>query len=105
MLQKIVLRIDADKNSMMTKVACSISVLDAVNFMSTTWNDVSADAIQNCFFHSLTPAVPDEPFLGFPSDEVPALFIQETYTQYINLNDNLEITGIQDVANICKKVL
>ena len=67
MLQKIMLTIDADENSMVMEVP-----LDAVNFMSAALNNVSADTIQNCFFHCLTLAVPDEPFLGFPLDEVPA---------------------------------
>ena len=78
MLQKIVLTIDADENSMATEVAHSISALDAINFMSTTWNNVSTDTIRNCFFCSLTLAVPDEPFLGLLLDEVPTLFTQET---------------------------
>ena len=105
MLQKIMLTIDADENSTATEVARSISALDAVNFMSAAWNDVSADTIRNCFFCSLTPAVPDEPFLGFPSDEVPASFAQETYAQYVDLDDNFETTGLQDDADICKEVL
>ena len=105
MLQKIVLTIDAEENSRATEVARSISALDTVNFMSAAWNNVSADTIQNCFFCSLTSAVPDEPFLGFPLEEVPALFTQVTYAQYVNLDDNLEITGLQDDANICKEVL
>ena len=45
MLQKIVLTIDADENCTATDVVQSISVLDAVNFMSAAWNDVSADTI------------------------------------------------------------
>ena len=101
MLQKIVLTIDADENSTAMEVAQSISALDEVNFVSATWNDVSADAIRNCFFHSLTPATPDEPFLGFPSDEFLPLFTQETYIQCVNLDD-FEITGVQDDADICK---
>ena len=91
MLQKILLTIDADENSMVTFYFC---ILDAVNFMSAVWNDVFSDTIRNCFFRSLTPAVPDEPFLGFSLDEVPTLFTQETYTQYVNLNNNFEVTGL-----------
>ena len=45
MLQKIVLTIDAGENCTATDVVRSISVLDAVNFMSAAWNDVSADTI------------------------------------------------------------
>ena len=45
MLQKIVLTIDVDENSTATEVAQSISALDAVNFMSAAWNNVSADTI------------------------------------------------------------
>ena len=30
---------------MVTEVACSISALDAINFMSAVWNNVSADSI------------------------------------------------------------
>ena len=45
MLQKIVLAIDADENSTATEVAQSISALDAVNFVSAAWDDVSADTI------------------------------------------------------------
>ena len=42
---------------------------------------------------------------GFPLDKVPTLFTQETYAQYVNRDDNLEITGLQDDANIYKEVL
>ena len=38
-------------------------------------------------------------------DEVSASFTQETYAQYVNLGDNLEITRLQDDADICKEVL
>ena len=105
MLQKIVLTIDADENSTATDVVRSISVLDAVNFMSATWNDASADTIRNCFFRSLTPATPDESFLRFRADEVTSLFTQETYTQYVNLDDGLKVTGVQDDTDICAEVL
>ena len=105
MLQKIVLAIDADENSTATEVAWSISALDTVNFISAAWNDVSADTIRNCFFRSLTPAVPDELFLGFSADEVPPSCTQETYTQYVSLDDDLEVTGVQDDAGICEEVL
>ena len=94
-----------DENSTATEVARSISALDAVNFMSAAWNDVSTDTIRNCFFHSLTPAVPDEPFLGFSSDEIPPSFMHEMYTQYVSLDDDLEVTGVQDDADICEEVL
>ena len=103
MLQKIVLAIDADENSTATEVARSISALDAVNFMSAAWNDVSTDTIRNCFFRSLTPAVPNEPFLS--SDEIPTSFTQETYTQFVSLDDDLEVTGVQDDGDICEEVL
>ena len=72
--------------------------------MSATWNDVSADTIQNCFFHSLTPATPNEPFLGFTADEVPPSFMRETYMQYVNFDDGLEVTGVQDDTDICAGV-
>ena len=73
--------------------------------MNAAWNDVSADTIQNCFFCSLTPATPDEPFLRFTADEVPPSCMQETYTQYVNLDDGLEVTGVQDDTDICAEVL
>ena len=66
---------------------------------------MSANTIHNCLFRSLTPAAPDESFLGFPLDEVPASFTQETYAEYVNLDDNLEITCLQDDADICEEVL
>ena len=71
-------------------MARSISALDAVNFISAAWNDVFADTIRNRFFRSPTSAVPDEPFLEFPSDEVPPSLTQETYIQYVNLDDALK---------------
>ena len=73
--------------------------------MSAAWNDVSADTIWNCFFCSPTPATPDEPFLGSTAGEVPPSFMQETYTQYVNLDDGLEVTGVQDDTDICAEVL
>ena len=105
MLQKIVLTIDAGEKCTATDMVRSISVLDVVNFMSAAWNDVSADTIQNCFFRSRTPATLDESFLGFTADEVPPSFTEETYTQYVNLDDGLEVTGVQDDADICAEVL
>ena len=38
-------------------------------------------------------------------DEVPASFSQEICAQYVDLDDVLEITGLQDDADICKEVL
>ena len=69
MLQKVVLTIDADENSMATEVAWSILALDAVNFLSCL-EQCFCRHNSKLFFHSLTLAVPTEPFLGFPSDEV-----------------------------------
>ena len=105
MSQKIVLTIDAGENCTATDVIRSISALDAVNFMSAAWNDVSADTNRNCFFRSLTRATHDESFFGFTADEVPPSFTQETYTQYVNLDDGLEVTGVQDDTVICAEVL
>ena len=31
--------------------------------------------------------------------------MQETYTQYVNLDDGLEVTGVQDDTDICAEVL
>ena len=53
----------------------------------------------------MTPAIPDEPFFGFSLDDIPASFSKETYAQYVNLDDNREITGLQDDADNCKEVL
>ena len=50
MLQKVLFTIDVDKNAAVTNVARAISVLDAVNFMSVAWQDVSAKTVRNCFF-------------------------------------------------------
>ena len=49
MLQKIVLTIDADQNSMAMEVAWSISALDAVNFMSAAWNNVLQTQFETVF--------------------------------------------------------
>ena len=105
MLQKIVLTIDAGENCTVTDVVRSISVVDAVNFMSAAWNDMSADTIRNCFFCSLTPATPDEPFLRFTADEAPPSFTLETYMQYVNLDDGFKVTRFQDDTDICAEVL
>ncbi|XP_076800903.1 uncharacterized protein LOC143445513 isoform X2 [Clavelina lepadiformis] len=64
------------------EVVRSITGLDAVNFMSA-----------------------DEPFLGFPLDELPSELALHTYTQYLNHDGNLEVTEVQDDAVICEKVL
>ena len=45
MLQKVLLTIDADENATTTNVASAISVLDAVNFMTAAWQDVSAETV------------------------------------------------------------
>jgi len=49
MLQKIVLTIDSNEDITATEVARSLSVLSAINFMSSSWTDVSKETIQNCF--------------------------------------------------------
>ena len=71
--------------------------------MSAAWNDISADTIRNCFFHSLTSAVSDKPFLGFSFNEVPPLFTQETYTQCVNFDNALEVTGFKMMPIYIKK--
>ena len=38
-------------------------------------------------------------------DEVPPSFTQETYTQYVNLDDDFEITGVHDDVHICEEVV
>jgi len=78
MLQKVLIKIDSNETMMATEVAHSLSVLDAINFMSASWNSVSAEMIQNCFFRGLTPVVPDGPFLGFSLfSEILANFTEE----------------------------
>ena len=52
MLQKVLLTIDANKKATATDVARAISVLDATNFMSAAWNNVSVEMIRNCFFEA-----------------------------------------------------
>ena len=56
-------------------------------------------------FCHLTSATLNEPLFGFTVDEVPILFIQETYTQYVHFDDGLEATNVQNDADICAKVL
>ena len=80
MLQKVLLTIDVDENATATNVAHAISVLDAVNFMSVAWQDVSAETIQNCFFRGLTPDVSDEPFFGFSPKEIPVTHTHKKHT-------------------------
>ena len=103
MLQKVLLMIDADENATATNVAHAISVLDAVNFMSVAWQDVSAETIRNCFFRGFTPDVSDEPFLGFSPKEIPVTLTQ-AYAEFIGMDDDLEITGEQTDENLCNEV-
>ena len=80
MLQKVLLTIDANKNATVKNVACAISVLDAVNFMSVAWQDVSAETVRNCILCSLTPGVSDEPFL---TKSIPVTLTQEAYASLL----------------------
>ena len=41
--------------------------------------------------------------LFLDSHKVPPSFAQETYTQYVNLDDGLELTGIQEMPIYVKK--
>ena len=50
MLQKVLITIDSNETMTATEVAHSLSVLDAINFMSASWNSVSAETIRDCFF-------------------------------------------------------
>ena len=51
--------------------------------------------------HNLTSAISNEPFLGFPSNVfISSIFIYTKQTQYVNLYDGFEVTGVQDDADI-----
>jgi len=104
MLQKIVLTIDSNEDIPATEVARSLSVLSAINFVSAFWTDVSKESIQNCFFRGLTPAVSDEPFLGFPPQEIPPAFTEKVYDEYVRIDDDLEVAGIQTDSELCDEV-
>ena len=105
MLQKVLLTIDAEEKATATDVARAISVLDATNFMSAAWNNVSVETIRNCFFRGLTPAVSSEPFLGFPSEEIPVSLTQEAYTEFVSLDDDVQTTGEQTDEELCAEVV
>ena len=79
MLQKILVMINAHEKTTAMDVACAIIVLDAKNFVSIGWNDESAETIQNHFFRGLT--------------------------QFICMDDNLEITGKQTDKKLCANVV
>jgi len=104
MLQKIVLTIDSNEDITATEVARSLSVLSAINFMSASWTDVSKETIQNCFFRGLTPADSDEPFLGFPPEEIPPAFTEKIYDEYVRVDDDLEVAGIEPDSKLCDEV-
>ena len=104
-LQKILISIDADENVTAAEVSRSISLLDAVHYVNSSWNFVSADTIQSGFCRSLTPADFHEPFLGFPTDEIPLGFTKETYSQYVNVDEHVEVACVQDDADICEEIL
>ena len=106
MLQKVLLTIDADENATTTNVASAISVLDAANFMSVAWQDVLylRRQFEIVFFRGLTPDVSDESFLGFSPKETPVTLMQEAYTEFIGMHDNLQITGKQTDEELCNEV-
>nr|CAB3238194.1 dihydrolipoyl dehydrogenase, mitochondrial [Phallusia mammillata] len=106
LLQKILLSIEANEATTAAEVAWSLSVLDAVNLLSASWNDVSAETIQYCFFRGLSHAVPDEHFVGFSPDEIPPGFNEKTYAEYINIDDMIDIGGIStDEVETCREVV
>ena len=104
MLQKVLLMIDAEENAIATNVACAISILYAVNFMGVAWQDVSEEAVRNCFLRGLTPDVSDEPFLGFSPKEIPVTLTQEAYAEFIGMDDDLQITEEWTDEELCNEI-
>ena len=103
MLQKILVTIDTE-DALAIDVSRAINVLDAVNFMSVAWEDVTSETIRNCFFRGLTPAVSDEPFMGFSLEEIPPALTQEAYAEFIGIDDNVQVSGEQTDKELCSEV-
>ena len=56
------------------------------------------------FLGGLTPDVSDESFLGFSPKETPVTLTQEAYTEFIGMDDDLQITGVQTDEELCNEV-
>ena len=104
MLQKILVTINTEEDASAIDVSRAINVLDTVNFMSVAWEDVTSETIRNCFFRGLTPAVSDEPFMGFSPEEIPPALTQEAYTEFIGIDDNVQVSGEQTDEELCSEV-
>ena len=52
----------------------------------------------------LTPAVSDEPCRGFPPEEIPPAFTEKVYDEYVRIDDDLEVAGIQTDSELCDEV-
>ena len=105
MLQKVLLTIDSDETMTVSEVVRLLFVLDAINFMSASWKDVSEETMQNCFFCDLRLGIPDGSFLWFSLNEILLNFINESYQEYLSIDDGLEIAGCPTDAEICEELM
>nr|CAB3266957.1 tigger transposable element-derived protein 4 [Phallusia mammillata] len=104
MLQKVSTLIEANERATAAEVVRSVSIADAVNFISASWNDVSVETIQSCFFRALSSTVCDQPFVVFLPEEIPHGFTEKTYEEYIKVDEMLVIGGIPIDTDISKIV-
>ena len=82
----------------MRDAAKSISILDAVYYTASAWNQVSVETIQNCFFRGLTPEVNATNFKGFSVDEIPSSIDEKSYEAYVDIDDSLETHGCGNLS-------
>ena len=103
-LSKLLNHMDSDMNLTVRDAAKNISILDAVYYTASAWNQVGVETIQNCFFRGLTPEVDTANFKGFSLDEIPVSIDQKAYEAYVDIDDSLETEGQLTDMEICQEL-
>ncbi|KAJ8884222.1 hypothetical protein PR048_016079 [Dryococelus australis] len=97
---------------MTTKTVYSVSLLDAIHMLATSWDSLSQETIANCFRKAGISTVPEDlPVVSLDtveeSDSIWAevkerLGITSTFNDYVKEDDNLPPCEVQEIENFCK---
>jgi len=85
-----------------------INIWDAIRLCDKAWRHVKKETIVNCFtksgFRTSTENIPDEPS-DDNNDEWDQLNLNETFTSYVKVDENLEICGEWTENDIISDIL
>ena len=77
----------------------------AKRFAAKQFLIVSEETIKNCFFRGLRLGVPDGSFFRFSLNKNMPNLADESYEEYLSIEDGFEIAGCPTNAEICEEVM